>query len=63
MKSAKVIPLFKSGDTSDVGNYRPISILPVVSKILEQPVCDQLYEYLNEHELMHSNQSGQRQDS
>ena len=40
MKSTKVIPLFKSGDTSDVGNYRPISILPVVSKILERPVCD-----------------------
>ena len=49
IKSAEVIPLFNSGDTSDVGNYRPISILPGVSKILERAVCDQLYEYLNEH--------------
>ena len=57
MKSAKVIPLFKSGETSDVGNYRPISILPSVSKILERAVCDQLSQFINEHELMHPNQS------
>ena len=60
MKSAKVIPLFKSGETSDVGNYRPISILPIVSKILERAVCDQLSQFINEHELMHPNQSGFR---
>ena len=34
MKIAKITPLFKSGETDSVSNYRPISILPVFSKIL-----------------------------
>ena len=36
LKTAKVKPVFKSGDVSEVGNYRPISILPFFSKILEK---------------------------
>ena len=39
------MPIFKSGDKSDVGNYRPISVLPIVSKIIERAVHDQLYMY------------------
>ena len=60
LKSAKIVPIFKSGNTSDIGNYRPISILPIVSKILERAVYTQLYEYINEHDLLHPNQSGFR---
>ena len=45
-KKAKVTPIFKSGDRSDVGNYRPISILPIVSKIIERAVHNQLYAYI-----------------
>ena len=37
-KTSKVTPLFKSGDASDPSNYRPISVLPVLSKIIERHV-------------------------
>ena len=36
LKIARVIPLFKSGDTSLISNYRPVSVLPVQSKIFER---------------------------
>ena len=45
-KVARVGPLFKSGKTTDLDTYRPISILPVASKILEKAVHMQLYKYL-----------------
>ena len=38
MKIAKIIPLYKSGDNQSHCNYRPISILPSLSKILEKTV-------------------------
>ena len=42
-KQAKVTPIFKDRDKSDVNNYRPISELPVISKIIERSVHNQLY--------------------
>ena len=59
-KTAKVTPLFKKGDSSDVNNYRPISVLPVLSKIVERHVHSNLYAYLSENKLLFSNQSGFR---
>ena len=59
-KKAKVTPIFKSGDKSDVGNYRPISVLPIVSKIIERAVHDQLYAYLTNANLLSNAQSGFR---
>ena len=52
LKNAKVVPLFKKGNRSDVGNYRPVSILPVLSKILEKVVHSQLECYLNSQNLV-----------
>lgn len=46
-KSAVIAPIFKNGDLVNVINYRPISILPVVSKVIEKVVCNQLVEHLN----------------
>ena len=45
-KAAKVTPIHKSGDKANVDNYRPISVLSIVSKIMERAVHNQLYEYL-----------------
>ena len=59
-KSAKVVPLFKKGSRLDAGNYRPVSILPVLSKLLERAVNGQLKEFLERNGLIYENQSGFR---
>ena len=60
-KLAKVTSLFKSGSHLDSNNYRPIAVLPILSKILERHIHIYLLEYLNKYELIHSFQSGFRQ--
>ena len=52
-KKAKVTPCFKKGDKSEKANYRPISILPILSKIIERHVSDHLKLYLNRHQLLY----------
>ena len=59
-KIAKVTPIFKAGDKSDISNYRPISVLPIISKIIERAVHNQLYSYLTSKGLLSANQSGFR---
>ena len=59
-KCARVAPLFKVGDRSDVNNYRPISVISVVAKVFERIVFDQLYAYLEEHSIICKYQSGFR---
>ena len=59
-KCAKVIPLFKEGNHSDLNNYRPISIVPIVAKVFERIIYDQVYGYLTENNLTSSQQSGFR---
>ena len=51
-KMAKVFPLYKKDDRTDAQNYRPISVLPAISKICERVVYDQLYGYLNSNGLL-----------
>ena len=59
-KCSKVTALFKSGDLTNATNYRPISILPTLSKILEGSIHSQLYEYLNTNDLLSNQQFGFR---
>ena len=59
-KRARVTPLFKSGDEHVVNNYRPVSVLPIVSKIIERHVFNSFYEYLSENGLITKCQSGFR---
>ena len=59
-KCAKVTPLFKKGKKNEMDNYRPISVLPVASKLLERAVHSQLYTFLNEHHLLNPYQCGFR---
>ena len=59
-KTAKVTPLFKGGDPENVNNYRPISVLPVLTKVIERHVHDSLYSYLCVNNLIYSKQSGFR---
>jgi hypothetical protein len=60
LKIAKISPLFKSGDKSLPGNYRPISVLPILSKIFEKHVATHLYLYLSKYKLLHESQCGFR---
>ena len=60
LKLAKVIPLFKKGDSSCFNNYRPISLLLSVSKIYEKIVHNQLLSYFNTNKLFYDHQYGFR---
>ena len=60
LKLAKVTPLYKKNDKLDVGNYRPVSVLSVLSKVLEKAVYTQLHKHLNENGLIYQYQSGFR---
>ena len=59
-KKAKVVPLLKKGDALDPKNYRPVALLPILSKILERAVFHQLVDYLDENSLIHPNHHGSR---
>ena len=45
-KTHYITPIFKSGDKASVKNYRPISLLPILSKVLERIVFDQIYDHI-----------------
>ena len=60
MKIAKVTPLYKKDDVHKLINYRPISVLPVMSKIFERVLHNQLCEYFNRNDLLYSSQYGFR---
>lgn len=59
-KIALIKPLHKSGEGANPDNYRPISILPVLSKIMEKAVHNQLSEYLESNNLLSEKQFGYR---
>ena len=51
LKISRVRPLFKNGNTSNINNYRPISILPSISKIFEYVIFHQLFDYMSHNAL------------
>ena len=57
-KKSKIIPAFKEGSATEVGNYRPISVLLVFSKILERIVYERLYRYFESRDLFFNKQFG-----
>ena len=60
LKQAKVTPIKKPGNSTNISNYRPISILPSISKIFEKIIHKQLYSYLEENNILFINQFGFR---
>ena len=60
MKTAKVVPVFKSGRHDLLNNYRPISILPALSKILEKLMCTRLLDFLEHNHILYEHQYGFR---
>ena len=59
-KQAKVLPLFKSGNATELDNYRPISILPILSKVLERVAHMQFIDYLESSRLLYKYHFGFR---
>ncbi len=59
-KNSKLIPLYKKGPKHDPGNYRPISLLPVLSKVFEKFLCKKIYDYFESKKLFSKNQHGFR---
>ena len=60
MKHAEIVPLFKKGKHDDCINYRPISLLITLSKILEKIIYSRTYEFLNNNHLIYNSQYGFR---
>ena len=56
LKIARVTPLFKNGSDSNLGNYRPISVSPCFSKILDMYNC--LYKHLSDNNVLYRKQFG-----
>ena len=59
-KLAKVIPLLKKGDPLCPGNYRPVALLSILSKVLEKVVFMQVVEYMESNSLIHPSHHGSR---
>ena len=59
-KLAKVIALFKQGSRTDPLNYRPVSLLPLIGKISEKEIFDNLYKYLTDNDILSDCQFGFR---
>ena len=62
-KEAKVKPLHKGGSGCECSNYRPVSVLPILSKILEKHVFTHLYDFLQKHKLLADSQFGLRKQN
>ena len=60
LKEGRVFPIHKDGSSEDPSNYRPISVLPVVSKVIEKHITKHLFVYLDKYKLLHDAQSGFR---
>ena len=57
-KKSNVVPIFKKGEKTSVSNYRPISLLPCTSKIIERVVFNELYDYCVKNNLLSEKNSG-----
>ena len=61
LETAKVVPVFKKDSKLDYSNYRPISLLSNIEKILEKPMYNRLYTFLNNNNFIYNLQFGFRQ--
>ena len=62
MKIARVIPLYKAGDKNVFTNYRPVSILPQFSKVLQKVFNNRLDNFLEKHNVITDSQYGFRRN-
>ena len=58
LKIARVTPIYKADDVNEIGNYRPISVLPCFSKILERIMYNRFFKYLTTNDILYKKQFG-----
>ena len=58
LKVVKVSPIFKVGNIEEIGNYQPISVLPIFSKVLERILYNSTYQYFKENDMFFPKQFG-----
>ncbi len=58
LKIAKVTPIYKKEDPSKFGNYRPVSVIPIFSNILETLVYNRLIKYIDLNNILYDKQFG-----
>jgi hypothetical protein len=61
LKFSEIKPLFKEGNKSEFTNYRPISLLPVLSKIIDKIIYNRLYSYKIKYNILVTEQFGFRE--
>ena len=62
LKVGKIVPLYKTGNKIVMSKYRPISILPTISKIFEILLHKRIYQFFQRNEVIHDNQFGLRKE-
>ena len=62
LKDALIVPMFKKGEPTDIGNYRPISILPTLSKILEKCMVFRINDFITKFSIVTVSQFGFRKN-
>lgn len=60
LKMSIIKPLFKKGDKTDASNYRPITLVPIISKILFKVMLSRLNHFPAKHKILHADQFGFR---
>ena len=60
MKVAKVVPIYKKDSPQQFGNYRPVSVLPTFSKILERIIHNRCYDFLVKRDILYKKEYGFR---
>ena len=58
MKLAIILPFFKGGSKLEVSNYRPVSVLPIISKLLEKLMLKRLTSFMEKNKIIYEHQFG-----
>ena len=62
LKIGKITPIYKKDNPQELGNYRPVSVLPIFGKIFEKVIYSRLYSFMTSMNVIYDNQFGFRKN-